>query len=346
MTLITTQEMLPLHVARMPGALIPGFNGTCYHDSHCPDGRCHFLACTIDDDTERCPPNEGTLGYCAPNEDVGYCIKREGGILKPSSFRSCSHAREACTDSLQCPGSQLCITGYCKDICRLRGDDCSEAEECVGEEIPGLAERGVCATYANDESCEGGEVCMAGSDLVHNLPNQFYVMQWSDNSLNAGVINGAMVINLAETQLQSGQQTGSYGEFTWCLRQLINSTENSLSEPESRLTLKRLFDRRTPWSEIFEPGQFISNVHINKNVFGINHAPIQSCRDVLSPWSLEFPKRLKPVTLELVDLTRDQVDELRIGFSLTDDEPAPETPPLLWRCYDLFGERITSNCAP
>jgi hypothetical protein len=216
----------------------------------------------------------------------------------------------------------------------------------VGGDVPGLAERGVCATFANDRACEGGEVCMAGSDLVHDLPNQFYIMPFMDSSLSGGLINGAMVINLKESSLQGGQQTASYGEFTWCLRQLINSRENSLSEPESRATLRRLFDRRTPWTEIFAPGKFTSRVHIFKNIFGINHALSQSCGDLLSPWHLQFPKQLKPVTLELVDLNRDHVDELRIGFSLTEDAPVSQTPASSWRCYDLFGERVTSNCTP
>ena len=238
--------------------------------------------------------------------------------------------------------------GRCKTICSNL-DACGPGEVCMGAQIVGdyLSEMGVCATARPDANCEGRERCYAASDLAHDLNLQMsyrFDRIFGDRTPPAS-INSVAVVSFLEEQLQSGNDTTQYGELGWCLNELIETEQNSLTEEQSRRVLRRLFDNRTPWNELFTFGQFGRPINLNTNLWGFNHAWSNNCSNVLSKWQAALPTALKAQRIELVDIDRDGIEEVRVGLSVgrTLETNAPVS---TWRCYNVEGERITENCSP
>ena len=343
---VTAQSMRPIHFVRLPSVLIPGFNGTCSDSLECGDGVCAVYSCSLRG-ADRCQPGQRSAGICYPNNDIGYCIRRSGGTILPSSFSSCEPEGVACDIGDNCPGSQRCILGRCKQDCHILSDppNCAENQICLGSGNNTLSERGVCVTLEQDDAGPASERCIAGTDLVQDLPFQL-LQRFDANETNDATfgtsINSLWAVGLSENIMQNGPNEVDLGEFGWCLPELTQSTQNSLTEDQSRLRLRQLFDGTTPWHEIFTPGRLKSAVTLYDNYWGFNHAYLQGCHALDVPINLTYPRNFVALRIELIDLNGDGFDEFRVHFGVGSEA----TTASIWRCYDGFGDRIISNCTP
>ena len=131
------------------------------------------------------------------------------------------------------------------------------------------------------------------------------------------------------------------GEITWCHPSLEVGSSSALSENESRETLKKLFDGSTPWRDLFRLGLTQAEVIEGDNFVGLSHAEETRCRFLDTDWSINYDHRLNALEMEIVDIDRDGMEEVRIGYGIEGSES-----PTIWRCYDVFGSLVPGDCAP
>ena len=131
------------------------------------------------------------------------------------------------------------------------------------------------------------------------------------------------------------------GEITWCHPNLVNEGPKSLSERQSRETLRRLFDGRTPRSEIFQLSWTKAQPVANDNVLGISHARETRCSPIDTSWQVFFDNRMEAMSVDFIDLDGNGIEEIRIGYALGAGQR-----PTIWRCYDAFGSSVAQGCAP
>ena len=341
------QTNKPIHTEKLSGSLVAGYVGDCTEDGICDENSsCHDnLRCSIQPETpERCFDGEElrAMRTCVPDDEIGYCVKsRVDDSGDPqwagSSFSACEPNEQTCLEHANCPDDLVCLLGRCRrHFCY--GEDpslmCPDGQICLGGYG---ADGGICVPAVRDERCGEEEHCVSSNGVFLELKGAL-----ARHGTERGVdrFGTANILTIPLLSLHS-RTLQNMGEITWCHPSLEVTGSFALGENESRETLKKLFDGRTPWRELFRLGLTQAEVIEGDNFVGLSHAEETRCRFLDTDWSINYDHRLNALEMEIVDIDRDGMEEVRIGYGIEGSES-----PTIWRCYDVFGSLVPGDCTP
>jgi hypothetical protein len=345
--LMLGQTNKPIHTDKLSASLIAGYAGDCTQGGGCvANSTCHEnLLCTIQPDTpDRCFEGDEprTMRTCIPDREIGYCVKSDVSdsgdpLWAGSSFAACEPNEQTCLEQQDCPDDQGCILGRCRRYF-CYGEDansmCPEGQICLGGYG---ADGGICVPVASDERCGADEHCVSSNGIFLELKG---ALARHGESQGVDKFGTANIVTIPLNNLHS-RTVQDMGEIAWCHPSLEVGGAFALGERESRETLNKLFDGRTPWRELFRLGLTQADVIEGDNFVGLTHAEETRCRFIEPKWSISYDHRLNALEMEVVDLDNNGMEEVRIGYGIESSQT-----PTIWRCYDVFGSLVPGDCAP